>query len=79
VGHAACQPPDGLHFLRLAKLFFEGSAFRNVFGDHLQVRQETRCVRYSAPAQPDGNRFAVFALPLCVNAVEPTLKLALRD
>ena len=39
VRHAACQPSDGLHFLRLTKLVFQSAPFGDILGDDFE-----RCI-----------------------------------
>ena len=37
VGNSASEAANGLHFLRLQKLFFETSTIRYVLGEHLEM------------------------------------------
>ena len=66
---AARKAPDGLHFLRLTKLFFELPPVGNVFRDDLQFFRGLFHSADRAAAQAHDNHMSVFALPLHFHAV----------
>ena len=68
--HAAGQAADGLHFLRLAKLFFELTALGDVFRDQFEDFFRFVGKAGGTAAQADGDGCAVFVLPLYFDAVE---------
>ena len=70
VRHAAGQPSDGFHFLRLAELVFEGPPFGDIFRDDFEGRVAVIPGIGGASAEPDRNCGAIFLLPANFGAVK---------
>ena len=60
---AAGEAADGFHFLRLAKLLFEGAALGDVFGEQLEHNSALAPVGDRATGDAHHGCDAVFSLP----------------
>ncbi len=61
----------GFHLLCLPELFFQLPPFRKIFDDAFSPSQFARFIVQSSPTNPNGNRFAILALPLDLSLHDP--------
>ena len=63
MGDTACQASYRLHLLRLAQLFFQHSALRQILGDHLETCGYAIFVDLGSSGSPYLNDLSILPLP----------------